>query len=90
MCPVPTFLAALQPPDRCLNHSGPLPNRVRLPCRDFVQAQRNDAAMVVRSLERDLNKKQSLFDDDTDFIREVRTGQAVSEAGEGEQQPTAR
>ena len=47
-----------------------------------LQAQRNDAALVVRSLERDLNKKQALFDDDADFIKEVRTGQAVSIAGE--------
>ncbi|PRW61206.1 myosin-1-like isoform X1 [Chlorella sorokiniana] len=46
------------------------------PTAASLAAQRNDAAMVVRSLERDLNKKQSLFDDDADFIREVRTGQA--------------
>lgn len=52
-------------------------------CVLSMQTQRNDAAMVVRSLERDLNKKQSLFDDDADFIREVRTGQTVSTWGWG-------
>lgn len=34
-------------------------------------------------LDQEFQKKKALFDDDADFIREVRTGQAVSDRAAG-------